>query len=89
MVSERDGSLGISESTDIGRHLARHGINAEIRTVPGQPDTGSALLREAHASGAELIVIGAYGHSRLREIILGGASRDVLANSAIPVFTAH
>jgi len=84
-----EGSIGISESTDIGTHLARHGVTADIRTVPGEPDTASALLREAHASSAGLLVMGAYGHSRLRETILGGATRDVLTEASIPVFMAH
>lgn len=89
MVSEHNGSIGIEDTTDIGRYLGRHGVKAEIRTVPGAPDTATALLREAHASAADLIVMGGYGHSRLQELVLGGATRDVLSNSAIPVFMAH
>jgi len=89
MVSEGDGSLGLEHGVDIGKYLSRHGVTSEIRTVPGAPDTAEALQREAHASGADLIVMGAYGHSRLQEFVLGGATRDVLKNSAIPVFMAH
>ena len=88
-VSEPGGSIGVEDATDIGRYLGRHGIKAEIRTVPGAPDTASALLREAHASAADLIVMGGYGHSRLLELILGGATRDILSTAAIPVFMAH
>lgn len=89
MVSEGTGSLDIEQSTDIGRYLSRHGIPTSIRTAPGVPDTATALLREAHASAADLIVMGAYGHARLQELVLGGATRDVLRHSEIPVFMAH
>lgn len=74
---------------DIGRYLSRHGINAEIRTAAGAPDSGTALLREARASAADLIVIGGYGHSRLREWVLGGATRELLSNAPVPVFISH
>jgi nucleotide-binding universal stress UspA family protein len=50
---------------------------------------GQALLEEATRLNCDLLVMGAYGHSRLREMILGGATREVLANSTIPVLMAH
>lgn len=89
MVSEGDGSLGSEPGADIGRYLSRHGIKPEIRTASGAPDVGTALLREAQAHAADLIVMGGYGHSRLRELVLGGATRDVLVSSPIPVLMAH
>jgi nucleotide-binding universal stress UspA family protein len=89
MVSESDRSLGDSPGADIGRYLSRHGIKAEIRTAPGVPDVSTALVREAQAQAADLIVMGGYGHSRLQELVLGGATRDVLINSPIPVLMAH
>lgn len=89
MVSDGDGSLGSGPGADIGRYLSRHGIKAEIRTASGAPDVGTALLREAQAQAADLIVMGGYGHSRLRELILGGATRDVLVGAPIPVLMAH
>lgn len=89
MVSDGDGTLGGEPGAEIGRYLSRHGIKAEIRTASGVPDIATALLREAHAQAADLIVMGGYGHSRLRELVLGGATRDVLANAPIPVLMAH
>lgn len=89
LVAEDDSALRQMETTEIGRYLARHGVNAEIRSAAAQPDIGQALLREAKASAADLLVMGAYGHSRLRELVLGGATRDVLSHAAIPVFVAH
>jgi nucleotide-binding universal stress UspA family protein len=86
MVTEEAAELG---GADIGRYLSRHGVKAEVRTVPGNPDAAATLLGEARAIRADLIVMGAYGHSRLLEMALGGATRDVLKNATIPVFMAH
>lgn len=70
--------------------LARHGVSCEIdvlsRTLPRVSDI---LNRHARDSGAELIVMGAYGHARLREAILGGATRSMLEQAEIPVLMAH
>lgn len=74
---------------DIGRYLSRHGVNAEIRLIAGWTDTAAAILNEAERSAADLIVLGAYGHSRLREWALGGVTREVLSRSPVPVFTAR
>jgi nucleotide-binding universal stress UspA family protein len=89
MVEERGSDFGSEPGADIGRYLSRHGIKAEIRMVRGNGDTGPVILKEARAIGANLIVMGGYGHSRLRELVLGGATRDVLGNSQIPVLMAH
>lgn len=70
--------------------LARHGVRAEIdvlaRTVPRISDV---IRRHAGDTGAEMIVMGAYGHSRFREAILGGATRNMLEDTALPIFMAH
>jgi nucleotide-binding universal stress UspA family protein len=70
--------------------LSRHGIRAqhETFTVAGG-HVGKALLEQASRLQADLLVMGAYGHSRLREMILGGATRHVLSHSEVPVFMAH
>ncbi|MES2898790.1 MAG: universal stress protein [Pseudomonadota bacterium] len=77
--------------------LARHGVNASLavhtvekRRVPHRRhEVGEALLAHAGASGADLLVMGAYGHSRFRESILGGVTRTVLDAMALPVLMAH
>jgi nucleotide-binding universal stress UspA family protein len=75
---------------DIGRHLARHGVNVEVRHVPsGRSGTASVILDEARYCGADLIVMGGYGHSRMREWILGGATRDILTMTKLPVLMAQ
>jgi nucleotide-binding universal stress UspA family protein len=76
--------------TDIATYLNRHGATVNIKTVPDTSgDSAVALLREAHRISADLIVAGAYGHSRLREWILGGATRDLIGTSDIPLLMAH
>jgi nucleotide-binding universal stress UspA family protein len=75
---------------DITAALSRHGLRVE-RAVIGASDlgVGKSLRDEAERRGAELIVTGAYGHSRLREWILGGVTQDLLDLSSIPVLMAH
>ncbi len=75
---------------DIAQHLARHGVKAEVRYVPaGSNGITATLLDEARYSGAELIVLGGYGHSRLTEWMLGGVSRDIIDKSTLPLLFSH
>ncbi|MBT9386384.1 universal stress protein [Pseudooceanicola sp. CBS1P-1] len=70
--------------------LARHGISAEIEVISKTlPRISEVLVRHARDIDADLIVMGAYGHSRFREAILGGATRHMLEGSELPVFLAH
>ena len=57
--------------------------------IGGWVRAGDAILNEVPLSGTDMIVMGGYGHSRFREFILGGATRDVLSASAVPVLMAH
>ncbi|HKX11381.1 MAG TPA: universal stress protein [Stellaceae bacterium] len=75
---------------DIALHLARHGVKAEAAsTVAEDIDVGNALLSRAADLGVDLIVMGCYGHSRMRELILGGATREVLRHMTVPVLMSH
>lgn len=83
-------------AADPVQYLARHGIAAELLVVPVEHkrgtrrhDVGDALLLLAAERSADLLVMGAYGHSRFRETILGGATRTVLEGMTIPVLMAH
>ena len=77
-------------AVDIVRHLARHGVQAEAaHTVAADIGVGDALLNHAIELGADLMVMGAYGHSRLRELVLGGATRSVLRRMTVPVLMSH
>jgi nucleotide-binding universal stress UspA family protein len=74
---------------DITRHLARHRIDATLRELPTSHDAGSALIAYARESAADVLVMGGYGHWRLSELILGGATRSLLAAPPTPLFMAH
>ncbi|HEY4548110.1 MAG TPA: universal stress protein [Pedomonas sp.] len=71
-------------------YLAHHGLQAQVIALPdvGQP-ISAALLEAARTYQASYLVMGAYGHSRARELLLGGVTREVLANSPVPVVMAH
>ncbi len=74
----------------VAQYLSRHGVKSEIdvlsKTLPRVPDV---LMRHAGDMDADLLVMGAYGHSRFREAIFGGATRTMLEEATLPVFMAH
>jgi nucleotide-binding universal stress UspA family protein len=77
-------------SADICLHLARHGVKAEAETAVAKDiDVASLLLSHAADMGADMMVMGAYGHSRLREMVLGGVSREMLQTMIVPVLMSH
>ena len=81
------GGHGDVPAADICLHLARHGINAEAaHTVAGNLSEGTVLLNHAADLAVDLIVMGAYGHSRLREWAFGGVTRSMLRTMTAPVF---
>jgi len=83
-------TAAIGDRIDVGRQLASHGLDVKIdRIIREKIDVADALLSHAVDSRTELIVMGAYGHSRLRETVLGGASRGILGSMTIPVLMAH
>jgi nucleotide-binding universal stress UspA family protein len=81
--------LGESPGADIALYLARHGVNVEVLRRPAPTDPGKAILSLAADFQADLLVMGAYGHSRFREMMLGGATRTILATATLPVLMAH
>ncbi|MBS0337447.1 MAG: universal stress protein [Proteobacteria bacterium] len=75
---------------DIGLYLARHGIKVTVSQQAGTDlDVGAQILSRAADLSADLIVMGAYGHSRVREQILGGATRTLLEAMTVPVLMSH
>lgn len=71
-------------------YLADHRVHAHSRRVAAAPhESGAAILREATSIGADLLVMGAYGHSRTRERMFGGATRHILRHAGIPVLMEH
>ncbi|HKZ04772.1 MAG TPA: universal stress protein [Methylomirabilota bacterium] len=74
----------------IARHLTRHGVTVTATSLPGANiAVGDLLLSYAADHGVDLIVMGAYGHTRLRELVLGGATRALLQHMTVPVFMSH
>ena len=81
---------GAIPGADISLHLARHGVRVEAETINADDvRVDDALLSRAFDVGADLIVMGAYGHSRLGEFVLGGATRHILRQITIPVLMSH
>ena len=81
---------GAEPGADAAIWLGRHGVKVTVqRDVAADADVGSLILSRAMDHACDLIVMGIYGHSRLREVVLGGASRTVLASMTVPVLMAH
>lgn len=75
---------------DIVAHLARHGIKAEAQHIQAQDiETGAMMLSRAADFGADMFVMGAYGHARWRELVMGGVTRHMLEHMTLPVLMAH
>jgi nucleotide-binding universal stress UspA family protein len=78
------------EGADMGEHLARHDLTVEVNRIPGGGiDVADALLSHAADSGADFMVMGGYGHSRLREFVLGGVTHSIFRSMTVPVLMAH
>lgn len=75
---------------DLGAHLARHGLKVDVKRITSPDiDVQSTVLSYAADSSADLIVMGGYGHSRLREFVLGGVTRGILESMTVPVLMSH
>jgi nucleotide-binding universal stress UspA family protein len=82
--------FGLQPGTGILAHLGRHGIAARVKAVEsGGAAIAGLILMQAAAEKADLLVMGGYGHSRLREMILGGVTRHMLERMSVPVLFAH
>jgi len=83
-------SNGHAPGADLALHLARHGVTVDLDqdTAPGM-DAADILLSRASDLSSDLIVMGAYGHARMRETILGGVTRSMLAAMTAPVLMSH
>jgi nucleotide-binding universal stress UspA family protein len=90
IVANERGKQDEIAGADMGAHLARHGLNVEVRrTVLGDIDVADVLLSHAADSGSDFIVMGGYGHSRLREFVLGGVTRSIFRSMTAPVLMSH
>ncbi|MEN3290968.1 MAG: hypothetical protein V7642_221 [Burkholderiales bacterium] len=80
---------GAVTGSDVALYLARHGVKVEVLQRTTAQDIGSALMSLATELDSDLLVMGGYGHSRFREILLGGVTRTVLDSMTIPVLMSH
>jgi nucleotide-binding universal stress UspA family protein len=90
MVAEERKDDDESTGARMSEHLARHGVKTTIkRMAKGDIAIEDVILSYAADSGADFMVMGGYGHSRLREFILGGVTRGILAEMTVPVLMSH
>lgn len=81
---------GPEPGADVATWLARHGVKVTVqRDVAADADVGNVILSRAADHDVDLIVMGIYGHSRLREMVLGGVSRTLLSSMTVPVLMSH
>lgn len=91
-VNPSDTPFGHGEQpgADIALHLARHGIKVEVQRIESRDiDVPNVILSHIADQSSDLLVMGAYGHSRLREFVLGGVTRTILHDMTVPVLMAH
>ena len=90
VVGSGGGKTDELPGADLGEHLARHGFKVEVkRLVAADVDVTNTILSYAADCAADFIVMGGYGHSRLREFVLGGATRGILQSMTVPVLMSH
>lgn len=90
IVDPKTGAEGDETGTGVAQWLSRHGVKATIQLdSAADSDVGGVILSRAADHDVDLIVMGIYGHSRMRERVLGGASRTLLASMTVPVLAAH
>jgi nucleotide-binding universal stress UspA family protein len=88
-VTQSSDSSGGASTIRMVEHLTRHNIQTTSRSLPAAGGTAETLLSYAADALADLLVMGGYGHSRLRELILGGTTRTMLTSMTVPVLMAH
>ena len=90
MVSGEPAKSDELPGADIGHHLARHGIKAEVKVIASpEIDIVDTILSYAVDQSVDLLVMGGYGHSRMREFMLGGVTRGILASMTFPTLMSH
>ena len=90
IISDKPSKRDEVPGADLGQHLARHGLKVDVKRITSPDiDVPSTILSYAADSSADMIVMGGYGHSRLREFVLGGATRGLLESMTVPVLMSH
>jgi len=86
---EPEGAMLQLPRFSLAQHLSHHGVQTQSQKFRPGTDKGAEILEAAHAVEADLIVMGAWGHSRLAELALGGTTRALFQTSDIPLLVAH
>lgn len=90
IVSNDPGKKDEIPGADLGKHLARHGLKVDVKRLTAPDlDVTNTLLSYAADSDTTFMVMGGYGHSRLREFVLGGATRGILSSMTVPTLMSH
>ena len=90
MVTGSTNNVKSTEINNIGQHLSRHGLNVEVKRIPAvDMGVSDAILSHAADISADFMIMGGYGHSRLREYMLGGATRGILASMTLPTLMSN
>lgn len=89
IVNPHNDIHGEQPGADVSTYLARHGINLEVSIHNTKVDIGNALISIASELNSDFIVMGGYGHSRFKEMLMGGATRTMLKNMAVPTLFSH
>jgi nucleotide-binding universal stress UspA family protein len=90
MVQSKSGAEDEIPGVDMAQHLARHGLRVELeRAIVPHMNIAEAILSHIADRGSDFLVMGGYGHSRMREFILGGVTREILKAMTIPVLMSH
>jgi nucleotide-binding universal stress UspA family protein len=90
MVAGGRGNSDEIPGADLGQHLARHGLKVDVKRITSPDiDVYSTILSYAADTSADMIVMGGYGHSRLREFVLGGVTRSIFETMTVPTLMSH
>jgi len=90
LIVETEASKSAEAGNGLKQHLDRHELAAQVvRIPPSNQKVSAAILDYAASNGVDMLVMGGYGHSRLREFILGGTTRGVLKSTAVPTLMSH
>ncbi|WP_457089872.1 universal stress protein [Microvirga sp. P5_D2] len=90
VTGEKDLEHTLLPGVEIAPHLTRHGLTVNVLVLPAKDgDVAETLRNHAHLTRADMIVMGAYVHSRLREMVLGGTTQSLLRNTPVPLFLSY
>jgi nucleotide-binding universal stress UspA family protein len=90
LVTSKGFKADEAPGADLAKHLARHGLQVTLKRITSPDiDVASTVLSYAADSNADMIVMGGYGHSRLREFVLGGVTRGILESMTVPTLMSH